>query len=156
AVDRDNFAARVTAAIESHPNITILREEVREIPDGIVIVATGPLTSPSLSTVLRNWFGNEHLYFYDAIAPIVIGDSVDRTIVFAASRYDKGGDDYLNCPFMRDEYYAFVDAVLAAEKVPTRDFERCVYFEGCMPIEEMARRGRDTLAFGPLRPVGLI
>ena len=99
--------------------------------------------------------GTKHLYFYDAIAPIVTADSIDREIVFAASRYGKGGDDYLNCPFTRDEYYAFVDAVLAAEEVPTRDFERCVYFEGCMPIEEMARRGRDTLAFGPMRPVGL-
>jgi hypothetical protein len=121
----------------------------------MVIVATGPLTSPELSRALQERLGQRHLYFYDAIAPIVTADSIDRSLAFAASRYDKGGDDYLNCPFTRDEYYAFVDAVVAAEKVPTRDFERCVYFEGCMPIEEMARRGRDTLAFGPMRPVGL-
>jgi methylenetetrahydrofolate--tRNA-(uracil-5-)-methyltransferase len=156
AVDRDRFAAAVTTAIAAHPRISVVREEVTAMPDGVVIVASGPLTSPALSAVLQERLGQQHLYFYDAIAPIVTADSVDRSIAFAASRYDKGGDDYLNCPFSRDEYYAFVDAVLAADKVPTRDFERCVYFEGCMPIEEMARRGRDTLAFGPMRPVGLI
>jgi methylenetetrahydrofolate--tRNA-(uracil-5-)-methyltransferase len=129
---------------------------LESIPDGLVIVATGPLTSAALSAALQARLGEKHLYFYDAIAPIVSADSIDRSIVFPASRYDKGGDDYLNCPFTRDEYYAFVDALLAADKVPTRDFERCTYFEGCMPIEESARRGRDTLAFGPMRPVGLI
>jgi methylenetetrahydrofolate--tRNA-(uracil-5-)-methyltransferase len=121
----------------------------------VAIIASGPLTSPALSAALSARLGQQHLYFYDAIAPIVTAESIDRTIAFPASRYDKGGDDYLNCPFSREEYYAFVDAVLAAETVPPRDFERCVYFEGCMPIEEMARRGRDTLAFGPMRPVGL-
>jgi len=156
AVDRERFAAAVTAAIEEHPLITVVRDEVSEIPDGVVIVATGPLTSAALSQQLQGLLGEAHLYFYDAIAPIVTADSVDETIAFRASRYDKGGDDYINFPFNRDEYYAFVDAILAAEKVPTRDFERCVYFEGCMPIEEMARRGRDTLAFGPMRPVGLV
>lgn len=156
AVDREAFAAGVTAAIESHPLITLVREELESIPPGVVIVATGPLTSPALSAALQERLGQKHLYFYDAIAPTVTLDSVDRSIAFAASRYGKGGDDYLNCPFTRDEYYAFVDAVLAADKMPTRDFERCVYFEGCMPIEEMARRGRDTLAFGPMRPVGLV
>ncbi len=156
AVDREHFAAAVTAAVAAHPRITIAREEVTAIPDGAVIVASGPLTSPSLSAALQERLGHQHLYFYDAIAPIISADSIDRSIAFAASRYGKGGDDYLNCPFTRDQYYAFVDAVLAAEKVPTRDFERCVYFEGCMPIEEMARRGPDTLAFGPMRPVGLI
>jgi len=155
AVDRDHFAAAVTAAVAGHPRITIVREEVTAIPAGVVIVASGPLTSPGLSAALQERLGQKHLYFYDAIAPILTADSIDRAIAFPASRYDKGGDDYLNCPFTRDEYYGFVDAVLAAEKVPTRDFERCVYFEGCMPIEEMARRGRDTLAFGPMRPVGL-
>ncbi|MDX2168865.1 MAG: methylenetetrahydrofolate--tRNA-(uracil(54)-C(5))-methyltransferase (FADH(2)-oxidizing) TrmFO [Deltaproteobacteria bacterium] len=156
AVDRDAFAQAMTAAIESEPRISVRREEVTAIPaDGVTIIATGPLTSPALSRALQERCGQEHLYFYDAIAPIVTADSIDRSIAFAASRYDKGGDDYLNLPFDRDEYYAFVDAVLTAEKVPTRDFERCVYFEGCMPIEEMARRGRDTLAFGPMRPVGL-
>jgi methylenetetrahydrofolate--tRNA-(uracil-5-)-methyltransferase len=156
AVDRDHFAAGVTAAIESHPLISLRREEVEAIPEGVVIVATGPLTSPALSECLQRRLGERHLYFYDAIAPIVTADSIDRAIAFPASRYGKGGDDYLNFPMTRAEYYAFVDSVLAADKVPTRDFERCVYFEGCMPIEEMARRGPDTLAFGPMRPVGLI
>ena len=156
AVDRDQFALGVTESIAAHPRIELVREEVDAIPPGVVIVATGPLTSPSLSESLQRRLGQRYLYFYDAIAPIVTADSVDRSIAFTASRYGKGGDDYLNFPFDRDEYYAFVDAVLAADKVPTRDFERCVHFEGCMPIEEMARRGRDTLAFGPMRPVGLV
>ncbi len=156
AVDRDAFAATVTQAIESCPSITVIREELRDVPDGLCIVATGPLTSPALSFSLQQLLGQKYLYFYDAIAPIVTADSIDRSIVFPASRYGKGGDDYLNCPMNRDEYYAFVDAVLHAEKVPVRDFERCIYFEGCMPIEEMVRRGRDTLAFGPMRPVGLV
>jgi methylenetetrahydrofolate--tRNA-(uracil-5-)-methyltransferase len=156
AVDREQFARGVTAAVTGHPHIEVVRAEAETIPAGVVIVATGPLTSPALSAELQRRLGQAHLYFYDAIAPIVTADSVDRSIVFSASRYDKGGDDYLNCPLARDEYYGFVDAVLAAEKVPARDFERCLYFEGCMPIEEMARRGRDTLAFGPMRPVGLV
>ena len=156
AVDRDRFAAQVTAAIASRPEITVVREEVSEIPDGVAIIATGPLTSPALSFALQDALGERYLYFYDAIAPIVTAESIDRRVAFCASRYDKGGDDYLNCPLAREEYYTFVDAVLGAETVPTRDFERCVYFEGCMPIEEMARRGRDTLAFGPMRPVGLL
>jgi methylenetetrahydrofolate--tRNA-(uracil-5-)-methyltransferase len=156
AVDREHFASGVTEAIQNHAKISLIREEVESLPDGVVIVATGPLTSAALSAALQERLGEKHLYFYDAIAPIVSADSIDRTITFPASRYDKGGDDYLNCPFTRDEYYAFVDAILAADKVPSRDFERCTYFEGCMPIEELARRGRDTLAFGPMRPVGLI
>ncbi len=157
AVDREGFAAGMTRAIEEHPAIEIVREEVDHLPgEGVSIIATGPLTSPSLSEDLQRRLGEEHLYFYDAIAPIIAADSIDTSIAYRASRYDKGGDDYFNFPFNDEEYYAFVDAVIAAEKVPTRDFERCVYFEGCMPIEEMARRGRDTLAFGPMRPVGLI
>jgi len=156
AVDRERFAEEMTAAIESCPQVTILREEARSIPDGISILASGPLTSAALSYEMQQLFGEKYLYFYDAIAPIVSADSIDREIVFAASRYDKGGDDYLNCPMTRDEYYSFVDALLAAEVVPTKQFERCIYFEGCMPIEEIARRGRDTLAFGPMRPVGLL
>lgn len=155
AVDRERFAAAMTAAVSAHPRITVVRQELTAIPDGVVIVASGPLTSPELSRALQERLGQRHLYFYDAIAPIVAADSIDRSLAFAASRYGKGGDDYLNCPFTRDEYYAFVDAVVAADKVPTRDFEPSVYFEGCMPIEEMARRGPDTLAFGPMRPVGL-
>ncbi len=156
AVDRDGFAGAVTRAIEEHPKIELVRGEVDRIPDGVSIIATGPLTSPALSQELQSRLGEQHLYFYDAIAPIVSADSIDTSIAFRASRYDKGGDDYFNFPFDEDEYYAFVEAIIEAEKVPTRDFERCVYFEGCMPIEEMARRGRDTLAFGPMRPVGLI
>ena len=155
AVDRQGFAAAMTAAIEGEARIRIRREEITALPDGLTIIATGPLTSPALSSALQEQLGARHLYFYDAIAPIITADSIDRTVAFTASRWGKGGDDYINFPFARDEYYAFIDAVLAAEKVATRDFERCVYFEGCMPIEEMARRGRDTLAFGPMRPVGL-
>ncbi len=156
AVDRDLFAAGVTEAIAAAPGVQVVREELPRIPDGPCIIATGPLTSPALSAHLQQLLGEEYLYFYDAIAPIVTAESIDPEITFRASRYDKGGDDYINCPMSRDQYYAFVDALLAAEKVPTREFERCVYFEGCMPIEEMARRGRDSLAFGPMRPVGLV
>jgi methylenetetrahydrofolate--tRNA-(uracil-5-)-methyltransferase len=155
AVDRDRFARELTEAVRELPQVEIVREELREIPEGITIVATGPLTSPALSRSLQELFGEKYLYFYDAIAPIVTAESVDRTVVFPASRYDKGGDDYLNCPLSREEYYRFIDELRAATVVPTREFERCVYFEGCMPIEEMARRGPDTLAFGPMRPVGL-
>jgi methylenetetrahydrofolate--tRNA-(uracil-5-)-methyltransferase len=156
AVDREIFAAGVTCAIEEHPRIHLHREEVTAFPaDGVTIIATGPLTSPALSTALERFLGNTHLYFYDAIAPIVTAESIDMTIAYRASRYGKGGDDYVNCPLDRAAYYRFVDAVIAAEKVPAKQFERAVYFEGCMPIEEMARRGRETLAFGPMRPVGL-
>ncbi len=156
AVDRERFADELTAAVQACAQIQLVREEVRELPQGLTIIATGPLTSSALSYELQQLFGEKYLYFYDAIAPIVAADSIDRNIAFAASRYGKGGDDYVNCPMTRDEYYAFVDALLAAETVPTREFERCIYFEGCMPIEEIARRGRDTLAFGPMRPVGLL
>ncbi len=159
AVDRDAFAAEITRRIEAEDRIELVRREVAslaELGDDLTIVATGPLTSPALYEELRALFGREHLYFYDAISPIVTTESIDRQIAFAASRWGHGGDDYLNCPMSRDEYEHFVEAVLAAEKVPTRDFERCIYFEGCMPIEEMARRGKDTLAFGPMKPVGLV
>lgn len=157
AVDREQFAAQLTETILATPLIEVVREELTTIPTtGLVIVASGPLTSPALSAEIQELFGERHLYFYDAIAPIVTAESIDRTQVFSASRYGKGGDDYWNCPLSRDQYYAFVAAVIEAEKVPTKDFERCVYFEGCMPIEEMARRGADTLAFGPMRPVGLV
>jgi methylenetetrahydrofolate--tRNA-(uracil-5-)-methyltransferase len=155
AVDREQFAARLTAAIHARGEVTVIRQEVTALPEGVAIVASGPLTSPAFSRCLQRLLG-DHLYFYDAIAPIVTTESVDRSVAFAASRYGKGGEDYLNCPLSRDEYYLFVEAVRTAAVVPTKDFERCLYFEGCMPIEEMARRGPDTLAFGPMRPVGLI
>src|SRR5213594_1312652 len=156
AVDRDHFAEELTRAVEALPGVTIVREEVTDVPPGLAILATGPLTSPALSDALQRVLGRTHLYFYDAIAPIVAADSIDMTVAWKASRYDKGGEDYINCPLDREQYHVFVEAIVDAEKVPTREFERCLYFEGCMPIEEMARRGRDTLAFGPMRPVGLL
>ncbi len=156
AVDRDQFAAQLTQMILGCVEIELVREELAAVPDGLCIVASGPLTSAALSRHLQVLLGERSLYFYDAIAPIVTADSVDRTVVFSASRYGKGGEDYLNCPMTRAQYYAFVDAVVRAQVVPTKDFERCICFEGCMPIEEMARRGPDTLAFGPMRPVGLL
>jgi methylenetetrahydrofolate--tRNA-(uracil-5-)-methyltransferase len=156
AVDRDRFAAAVTAEVESLPGVKIIRAELEAVPaDGVTIVASGPLTSPALSRSLESMLGARQLYYYDAISPIVTAESIDRSIAFSASRYDRGGDDYINLPFTREEYEAFIDALLAAEKVPAHDFEDLRYFEGCLPIEEMARRGRETLAFGPMRPTGL-
>jgi methylenetetrahydrofolate--tRNA-(uracil-5-)-methyltransferase len=156
AVDRDQFSRALTAEIAALPGLRIIREEVREIPDGIVIVATGPLTSAALSRHLGALLGSEHLYFYDAISPIVTAESIDMTVAFAASRYGRDRDDYLNLPLTAQEYDRFVEALLSAERVPTHSFERFVPFEGCMPIEEMADRGKQTLAFGPMRAVGLI
>jgi methylenetetrahydrofolate--tRNA-(uracil-5-)-methyltransferase len=156
AVDRDDFARTLTDTLERHPMIEVVRTEVSTIPDGPTIIATGPLTSAALGDALGEIIGPRNLYFYDAIAPIVTADSVDLTVAFKASRYGKGGDDYINCPMDEAQYEAFVDAVVAADKVESHPFERPVYFEGCMPIEEMARRGRQTLAFGPMRPVGLV
>jgi methylenetetrahydrofolate--tRNA-(uracil-5-)-methyltransferase len=156
AVDRANFSRALTETVGGLVGVRIVREEVRHIPDdGIVIMATGPLTSPALSKELAARLGEEHLYFYDAISPIVSAESIDMSVAFRASRYDKGGDDYLNLPLTREEYHRFIDALLTAERVPTHSFERFVPFEGCMPIEEMADRGRETLAFGPMRAVGL-
>jgi len=156
AVDRLQFSEYITQKIFSHPLITLSREETTAIPsEGIVIIASGPLTSESLAASIGRIAGN-YLYFYDAIAPIVTDESIDRGIVYAASRYGKGdGDDYLNCPFNETEYLAFIEAILAAEKVPSRDFEKQIHFEGCMPIEELASRGVDTLRFGAMKPVGL-
>jgi methylenetetrahydrofolate--tRNA-(uracil-5-)-methyltransferase len=156
AVDRELFSSYVTERIEGHPLIELVREEVTELPaEGVLVIASGPLTSDALADRLKLLTGDS-LYFYDAIAPIVTADSLDGDKVFRASRYGKGdGDDYLNCPLSEEEYERFVDAVLAGEKVPARDFEKVVHFEGCMPIEEMAERGRETLRFGPLKPVGL-
>ena len=158
AVDREIFADEITQRIESEPAVEVVREEVASLgrfAGDTVIVASGPLTSTALYEDLRSLLHRDHLYFYDAISPIVTAESIDQTVVFAASRYGKGGDDYLNCPLDRAEYNQFVDAVLGAATVPTREFEKCIYFEGCMPIEELARRGPQTLAFGPMRPVGL-
>ncbi len=156
AVDRVRFAEGVTAAVEGLDSVTIHRQELLDIPDGpVCIVATGPLTSPELSRSLARFIGTEHLYFYDAISPIITADSVDRTRTFRASRYNKGGDDYVNCPLDQETYEGFIDALMEADKVPLKSFERCTYFEGCMPVEELARRGRDTLRFGPMKPVGL-
>ena len=157
AVDRDRFAATVTAALSSHPLIEVVREEVVAIPDdGIVILAVGPLVSERLQAAIARFTGQDYLHFFDAIAPVIEADTIDRGIVFAASRYGKGGgDDYLNCPMTRDEYEAFVAALLAGEKAPLHDFDATPFFEGCLPIEEMARRGVETLRFGPMKPVGL-
>ena len=156
AVDREAFARSVTATLLNHPLIDIRREEAVELPSGDAVIATGPLTSDRLSRSLARLLGDEHLYFYDSIAPIVEAASLDRSRLFAASRYGKGdGDDYLNAPLDREEYRAFHQAILDAEVVPLHDFERTLFFEGCLPIEEMARRGEDTLRFGPMKPVGL-
>jgi methylenetetrahydrofolate--tRNA-(uracil-5-)-methyltransferase len=157
AVDRELFSAYITAKILAHPLITLEYGEISSLSaEGMVIIATGPLTSDALADSLSRMTG-DRLYFYDAIAPIVSADSLDMTKVFAASRYGKGdGDDYLNCPFNDEEYSRFVAELVSAEKVPARDFEKMIHFEGCMPIEEMAARGVDTLRFGPMKPVGLI
>ena len=157
AVDREKFADYITGKVESHPLIEVVREEVTELPkEGITVVATGPLTSEAFSNYLREYLGEEELHFYDAISPIVYADSIDYSKCFWGSRYGKGGDDYLNCPMSKEEYERFYQALMEAEKVPLKDFEKACYFEGCMPIEEMAERGKETLLFGPLRPVGLV
>jgi methylenetetrahydrofolate--tRNA-(uracil-5-)-methyltransferase len=158
AVDRDEFAKAVTAALASHPLISLVREEVVDIPkDGIVVLAVGPLVSERLQAAIARFTGQDYLFFFDAIAPVIEADTIDRDVVFDASRYGKGGGaDYLNCPMNREEYEAFVGALLAGEKAPLHEFDKTPFFEGCLPIEEMARRGVDTLAFGPMKPVGLI
>ena len=155
AVDRQAFAASVTSRLEKMKEIELIREEVAEIPpEGIVIIASGPLTSPTLAETLQRLTGGESLYFYDAIAPILDGDSLDLKFIFRASRYGEG-NDYLNCPMNHEEYHRFVDELMKGEKVPYRDFEKPVHFEGCLPVEEMAERGPETLAHGPMKPVGL-
>jgi methylenetetrahydrofolate--tRNA-(uracil-5-)-methyltransferase len=155
-VDRTEFARRMTDAIQAHPGIRVVREEVADLPDGPAIVATGPLTSDALSASVRRALGDEGLAFFDAIAPIISDESIDRAVVFAASRWGKGeGDDYLNVPFTREQYEAFLDALRGAESYEGHDWENVPYFEGCLPIEVMAARGVDTLRFGPMKPVGL-
>jgi methylenetetrahydrofolate--tRNA-(uracil-5-)-methyltransferase len=158
AVDRDRFAAGVTEALAAEPGVRVVREEVRAIPDaGPCIVATGPLASDAIAASIAAFTGTRYLYFYDAISPIVEADTIDRDKVFAASRYGKGGDDYLNCPLTAEEYDRFYRALLEASEAPSHEFEKGIqYFEGCLPIEEMARRGRETLLFGPMKPVGLV
>ena len=161
SVDREVFAREVTCAMEAEPLIELRREEVTSLDPGkIWIVATGPLTSDALAAEIARQTGSERLFFYDSISPIVEAESIDRSIAFAASRYDKSLDgtaDYLNCPFTKDEYNAFLDALLAADSVPAHIGEDHVkYFEACLPVEEIARRGRDTLRFGPMKPMGLI
>ena len=168
AVDRERFGREVTRALTGHPRVHLVREEAKAIPGGPAIIASGPLTSPSLSAALAQALGEEHLYFYDALAPIVEADSIDRSIAFRGSRFGRGQDvegDYLNCPLDRHEYDAFVEALVAAERIGLRPFEAPIaqgvragakaFFDGCLPIEVMAERGRSSLAFGPLRPIGL-
>lgn len=168
AVDRIQFAEGVTKAIEGHPRIHVQREEAREVPEGLVVIASGPLTSSALAADLARWTGEGYLYFYDALAPIVEAESIDLTVAFRASRYGRGQEeegDYLNCPLDRGEYERLVGALLSAERHAPPKSEAAVesgvragagtYFEGCLPVEEIAARGRDSLAFGPLRPVGL-
>ncbi len=157
AVDRDRFAERVTAKVASHPRIDLRREEVTGLPEeGDLVVGTGPLTSEAMSGLLREMLGSDYLYFYDAIAPIVDAESLDLGKLFWQSRYGKGeGDDYLNAPMDKEQYLAFHQAVQEAEVVEPHDFEKAVFFEGCLPIEELARRGLDTLRYGPMKPVGL-
>jgi methylenetetrahydrofolate--tRNA-(uracil-5-)-methyltransferase len=157
AVDRVAFSAKVTAAISGEPLITIRREEVTKVDaNQLTIIATGPLTSDDLAAEIAQLTGRARLFFYDSISPIVDADSIDRSKVYMAARYDKGTADYINCPMTKEEYDRFLDALLAAEPVEEKDWEKLNYFEGCLPIEEIARRGRDTLRFGPMKPVGLI
>jgi methylenetetrahydrofolate--tRNA-(uracil-5-)-methyltransferase len=159
AVGREAFAEAVTGRVERHPLITVVREEARALPsEGVVIVATGPLTSDALAREIACLTGRDHLYFYDAMAPIVMLESVDMDRTFRGARYHRGGDDYINCPMTRDEYEGFVKELLIAETIPLRDFERedHHFFEACLPVEVIARRGREALAFGPLKPVGLL
>src|SRR5271165_838602 len=157
AVDREKFAEAVTAAIEGEPLIEIVRQEVTAIDEnvGITIIATGPLTSDAFSREILRLSGSGQLYFYDSISPIVEADSIDMSRVYMAARYDKGTADYINCPMTKEEYECFLDALLEAQSVDAKDWENLKYFESCLPIEEIARRGRDTLRFGPMKPVGL-
>jgi methylenetetrahydrofolate--tRNA-(uracil-5-)-methyltransferase len=159
AVDRDIFAKKVTAAIQAEPLISVRREEATRIDeadeDVITVIATGPLTSDALSQEIARLSGSEHLYFYDSISPIVEFDSIDMSRCYFAARYDKGTADYINCPFTKEEYELFLAGLVAAHSVEEKDWEKLNYFEGCLPIEEIARRGPDTLRFGPMKPVGL-
>jgi methylenetetrahydrofolate--tRNA-(uracil-5-)-methyltransferase len=156
AVDRDGFSGEITSRLREHPLIEVRTEEMPDIPSGVVVIATGPLTSPELSEKVKALTGEDYFYFYDAAAPIVEKDSIDLEKVFLASRYDKGEAAYLNCPMNEEEWNQFYDALTTAEAATLKEFEKEVYFEGCMPIEVMAKRGKQTLLFGPLKPVGLV
>ncbi|MEO6590180.1 MAG: methylenetetrahydrofolate--tRNA-(uracil(54)-C(5))-methyltransferase (FADH(2)-oxidizing) TrmFO, partial [Pyrinomonadaceae bacterium] len=156
AVDRIKFAEQITEKIEAHPDIELIREEFTKIPDDeITIIATGPLTSETLTAEIMKFTGDDQLYFYDAIAPIVAADSIDMSVAFKAARYGKGGDDYINCPFNKEQYETFYNELIEAKSVPLKRFEDTKWFEACLPIEEAARRGVDTLRFGPMKPKGL-
>ena len=156
AVDRQGFSRMVTDKIRSHPNITVVEEELTQVPEGPVIIATGPLTSDALSEAIGAYFGEDYLHFYDAAAPLVTAESVDMTKAWWQSRYDRGTPDYVNCSMNKEEYEAFVRELVSAQEAEVHGFEDKNVFEGCMPVEVMARRGQDTLRFGPLKPVGLI
>ncbi|WP_141431186.1 FADH(2)-oxidizing methylenetetrahydrofolate--tRNA-(uracil(54)-C(5))-methyltransferase TrmFO [Bacillus sp. 03113] len=155
AVDRHEFAGRVTELVKNHPNVTVINEEVNEIPEGPTVIATGPLTSRNLADKLKELTGEEYLYFYDAAAPIIEKESIDMDKVYLKSRYDKGEAAYLNCPMTEEEFERFYNALISAEVVPLKEFEKEIFFEGCMPIEVMAKRGKKTMLFGPMKPVGL-
>ena len=156
AVDRHTFSELITKRIEEAPNIELIRDEVTTVPESdIAVIATGPLTSEALTFEVMKLTGSDQLYFYDAIAPIISADSIDTSIAFRAARYDKGGDDYLNCPFNKEQYAEFYAGLIEANSVPLQRFEETRWFEACLPIEELARRGVDTLRFGPMKPVGL-
>ena len=156
AVDRSIFAEFISRRLSDNPDIEIIRKEIVELPEGPAVIATGPLTSVSMAHSLSALLGGDHLYFYDAIAPIIDAESVDNEKVYRASRYGKGGDDYINCPMNKEEYESFYDALIEADRVTPREFENQKVFEGCMPIEVMAARGKDTIRFGPMKPVGLV
>ena len=154
AVDRENFSKSITEFIKTHPLIEVINEEVKKFPEGYTIIASGPLTSDSLSNAIKDKLGEDYFYFYDAAAPIVTKDSIDFEIAYYKSRYDKGDNEYINCPMTEEQFNDFYDALINAEVVKPKEFEE-KFFEGCMPFEEMARRGKQTLLFGPMKPVGL-
>ena len=156
AVDRHGFSAMVTEKLRNHPNVTVVHEELTEVPEGPVIVATGPLTSDAMSDAIGKYFGTEHLHFFDAAAPLVTYESIDMTKAWWQSRYDRGNADYINCAMNKEEYEAFLKELISAEEAEVHGFEDKNVFEGCMPVEVMGRRGPDTLRFGPLKPVGLV
>ncbi|UII57402.1 FADH(2)-oxidizing methylenetetrahydrofolate--tRNA-(uracil(54)-C(5))-methyltransferase TrmFO [Cytobacillus spongiae] len=155
AVDRHEFAENVTTKVKNHPNVTVIHEEITEIPEGPTVIATGPLTTEGLSVQIKQLTGEDHLYFYDAAAPILEKDSINMDVAYLKSRYDKGEAAYINCPMTEEQFEKFYEALTTAETVPLKEFEKEIFFEGCMPIEVMASRGKKTMLFGPMKPVGL-